>query len=141
MYGLLRIVRSWSYNAGKVDKGDPLRILCAHTIAIGVSDVDVHIETLVNIGRILNTLMIRSRSIGSSVNISLTGRLKFCMRSSLCWESIWPNLHCLICLVVWGSAQSPHLLPPHKVQDLLLPDTDNAPLESAADNVQILSWL
>ena len=58
---LVRIVRS--YNAGKVDKGDPLWILCAHTIAIRVSYVDVHIETLVNIGRILRLhyiLMIRS---------------------------------------------------------------------------------
>ena len=50
---LVRILER-SYNAGKVDKGDPLRILCADTIAIGMSNVDVHIETLVNIGRILN---------------------------------------------------------------------------------------
>ena len=65
---LVRILER-SYNAGKVDKGDPLRILCAHTIAIGVSDVDVHIETLVNIGRILNTLMIRA-NLSGAVSIS-----------------------------------------------------------------------
>ena len=49
---LVRIVRS--YNAGKVDEGNSLWILCPNTIAIGMSNVDVHIETLGNIGRILN---------------------------------------------------------------------------------------
>ena len=82
---LVRIVRS--YNAGKVDKGDPLWILCAHTIAIRVSNVDVHIETLVNIGRILR--LHPDDKIQSM--ILLTGRLKFCMRSSLCLDSISPT--------------------------------------------------
>ena len=49
------IMISTAYKAGKVDEGNSLRILGPDTIAIGMSNVDVHIETLGNIGRILNT--------------------------------------------------------------------------------------
>ena len=49
-------VMSVSYNVGEVDEGDPLWILCPNTISIGVSNVDVDKETLVNIGGILNNV-------------------------------------------------------------------------------------
>ena len=48
------LMLSSSYKAGKVDEGNSLRIFSPHTIAVGMSNVDVHIETLGNIGRILN---------------------------------------------------------------------------------------
>lgn len=54
-----------SYNAGKVDEGNSLWIFCPDTIAIGMSNVDVHIETLGNIGRILD-IIIRSNDLISN---------------------------------------------------------------------------
>ena len=58
------LMLSSSYEAGKVDEGNSLRIFSPHTIAVGMSNVDVHIETLGNIGWILNIniQMIRSLS-------------------------------------------------------------------------------
>ena len=53
---------SSSYKAGKVDEGNSLRILSSHTIAVGMSNVDVHIETLGNIGWILNINILMTRT-------------------------------------------------------------------------------
>ena len=50
----INLVISISYNAGEVDEGNSLLHFCPDTIAIGMSNVDVDIETLGNIGRILN---------------------------------------------------------------------------------------
>ena len=46
-------IMSLSYNAGKVDVWHRLRIFCPDTVSIGVSNIDIDIETLVNIRRIL----------------------------------------------------------------------------------------
>ena len=45
---------SKSYEVIKVHEGNKLWILCSDTIAIRMSNVDVNIETLGNIGRVLN---------------------------------------------------------------------------------------
>ena len=69
---------SSSYKAGKVDEGNSLRIFSPHTIAVGMSNVDVHIETLGNIGRILN------------INIQMTKSMSIYFHSSQeDWSSAW----------------------------------------------------
>ena len=46
-------IMSLSYNVCKVYEWHKLRIFCSNTVSIGVSNIDIDIETLVNIRRIL----------------------------------------------------------------------------------------